>query len=65
MVENFDLPEKLFATATRAKKPASALPKINSVSGPSAGTPPVRIGMEMGEKHRLGVNVQARAAYPF
>ena len=41
IAENFDLPEKWFATAARAKKPASALPKMNSVWGPSAGTPPV------------------------
>src|SRR6185369_316009 len=41
MVEKFDLPEKWFATAARAKKLASALPKTKRVSGPSAGTPPV------------------------
>ena len=41
MLENFDLPEKWFATAARAKKLASALPKINSVCGASAGTPAV------------------------
>jgi hypothetical protein len=28
---NFDLPEKWFATAARARKLASAFPKINSV----------------------------------
>src|SRR6185369_3264105 len=42
--ENFDLPEKWFATAARARKLASALPKMNSVWGASAGTPPVWSG---------------------
>ena len=41
MLKNFALAGKWFATAARAKKLASALPKTNSVRGPSAETPPV------------------------
>jgi hypothetical protein len=39
MLENFDLPEKWFATAARAKKLASALPKTTRFGAPMLERP--------------------------